>query len=238
MDSEFLDQFRGGLTADEPCPYLPDRSWRSLIVDAGPLFSRPVHEFFLEQGFRRMGQFVYRPVCVACRECRPLRIDVTRFQPNRSQRRTSTRNSDVRVEIVEAEYNDERRDLLARYLDARHEGPMTAQEGPMRQFMYDTPGDTVVMDYRIDGRLVGSGIVDILESVVSSIYFFFEPEESRRSLGIYSMLCEIELARHSGRRWFHPGFYISQCAAMNYKSLFRPCEVLGDDGVWRALPER
>jgi hypothetical protein len=30
------------------------------------------------------------------------------------------------------------------------------------------------------------------------------------------------------------GYWVRDCAAMNYKSDFRPCELLGPDGVWRA----
>lgn len=233
MEQDIFDHFRGGVTAEDACPYLPGRRWRNLILDAGELFTPPVHEYLLNQGFRRMGNFVYRPTCDGCIECRPLRVSVASFQPSRGQRRVQKRNDDIELSMTPAAYTEEKRELLARYLEARHDGPMTADEPSMREFMYASPGTTLCMDYRLDGRLVGSGVVDLLPDVVSSIYFFFDPDLARRSLGTFSMLQEIELARSLGRRFFHPGFFISSCAAMSYKSFFKPCEYLHADGDWR-----
>lgn len=232
---DIIEQIRGGVTDDEPCPYLAGKSWKNLILDVGPVFSPAIHEYFLDNGFRRMGRFIYRPMCDGCAECRPLRVDVEEFRPSRAQRRALAKNGDVTVEFVEAEYTEEKRELLERYLAARHTGPMVAEEESMREYMYDTPGHTVCMDYRLDGRLVGSGLVDLLPRIVSSIYFFFDPELERRSLGIYSMLKEIECARDRGARWFHPGFYIRDLSAMRYKAEFRPAEIFTTLNVWQPL---
>ena len=126
-----------------------------------------------------------------------------------------------------------KRSLLERYLQTRHEGPMTAEAAPTKEFMFNTPTDTVGISYRADGRLIGYGIIDETPGIVSSLYFFFDPAESRRSLGTFSMMFEIEHARETGRRWYHPGFHVSGCAAMAYKHRFRPCQILDADGVWQ-----
>jgi leucyl-tRNA---protein transferase len=230
---DIIDQFKSGITEDESCPYLPKQRWRSLILCTGPLLSMPDHEDLLNQSFRRMGRMLYRPVCDDCRECRPLRIDVERFAPSKSQRRAWNKNRDVEIQIAPAAYTDEKRDLLRRYLEARHSGPMIADETSMRASMYDSPGSTYCVDYRVHGRLIGSGIIDLLPRVVSSIYFFFDPSEARRSLGVFSMMAEIYFARSHGRPWFHPGFYVRGCDAMAYKSTFKPCEYLDVHGEWR-----
>jgi arginine-tRNA-protein transferase len=42
--------------------------------------------------------------------------------------------------------------------------------------------------YWLDGKLIAVGVVDILPSCVSSVYFFYDPEYSYLSLGTYAAL--------------------------------------------------
>ena len=42
--------------------------------------------------------------------------------------------------------------------------------------------------YRLDGRLVAVGVVDILPSGLSSVYLFYDPDEKLLSLGMYVQL--------------------------------------------------
>ncbi len=49
--------------------------------------------------------------------------------------------------------------------------------------------------YRIDGKLVGISVVDILPLCVSSVYFIWDPEYAWASLGKISALREVALAR-------------------------------------------
>jgi len=44
---------------------------------------------------------------------------------------------------------------------------------------------------RSSGKLIAVGVVDILPSCLSSVYFFYDPELSRQSLGVVSALYEI-----------------------------------------------
>lgn len=238
-DLPFSAEIRGGVTDEDACPYLPGRMWRNFLLDAGGEFDDRLHQFLLDRGFRRMGRYLYRPVCEDCRECRPLRIDVHRFSASKSQRRAVRRNADLDVTVEpEALYDSEKRDLLHRYLEVRHEGPMTADEGSMREFMFNSPGGTAGVSFRSgDGRLIGYGILDLTEDIVSSLYFFFDPDEGKRSLGVFSTVWEIEYARDTGRTWYHPGFYVRECAAMNYKADFGPCEILDPDVGWRPFTE-
>ena len=46
--------------------------------------------------------------------------------------------------------------------------------------------------YRIDGKLIAVGVIDILPYCLSSVYFFYDPDYSFLSLGTYSALKEIE----------------------------------------------
>lgn len=48
--------------------------------------------------------------------------------------------------------------------------------------------------FSIDSKIVGVSTIDILPDYISSCYFFYSPEHSNLSLGIFSAMIEIELA--------------------------------------------
>lgn len=215
------------------CPYLPGRVSlsRGFFCASVP---GSIYHAFMNAGFRRSGSFIYQPACPTCRECRPIRVPVEGFAPSKSQRRCARRNADLTLEISKPEPTREKHDLYARYLAGRHDGAMSAAWDDFKTFLYDSPADTVETTYRdAGGRLLAVGICDLCSESLSSVYFYFDPAEARRGLGIFGVLREIEIARRLVIPHYYPGYYISGCAAMEYKALFRPCEILGTDGVWR-----
>ena len=68
---------------------------------------------------------------------------------------------------------------------------------------------------------------------LSAIYFFYDPEERDRSLGIYNVLCVIEEARRRGLPCAYLGYYVEGSEGMTYKTRFIPNQLRGADGEWR-----
>ena len=83
-----------------------------------------------------------------------------------------------------------------------------------------------------EGRLLATGYADFLPGGISSVYFAFEPDQARRSLGTWSVLREAALARESGRRDHYLGFWVPGAAKMDYKANFAPFEV-ARHGHWQ-----
>ncbi|KAL6079620.1 arginyltransferase, variant 2 [Balamuthia mandrillaris] len=54
---------------------------------------------------------------------------------------------------------------------------------------------TVHQHYRIDGKLVAVGVLDVLPHSLVSVYFFHDPSYASLSLGVFSALKEIELTQ-------------------------------------------
>jgi leucyl-tRNA---protein transferase len=215
------------------CPYLPERqaTLRAFGIRRMP---GEVYHQFLDAGFRRTGHVVYQPVCRGCRACVPIRVPVAEFSPNKSLRRCRRRNGDVRVEIAAASMSDEKLDLYRRYRAGRHEGTGDDTADSLRDFLYCSPADAIEFTYRDGaGKLLGVGICDVCALSLSSVYYFFDPGESRRGLGNFGALVEIDYARTKEIPHWYLGYWVKGCRAMEYKANFRPHELLHPDGVWR-----
>ena len=223
----------GGYIHRGDCVYLPGREW-ALRMAPAPRSDRRYQEL-LDEHHRRSGWVVYRPVCADCVACQPIRVPVARFRPSRSQRRVLRRNEDLRVELGAPEATVEKLDLHNRFVAERfNKGESAFKDLSSYEEVFGaSPITTREMRFRLKGRLVGLGLIDVLPNLVSSVYFYFDPSESQRSLGTFSALQEIELARETSREFVYFGYYIADCQEMNYKSRFKPCEVLGPDGTWR-----
>ena len=217
------------------CPYLPGREAITRAVAARVIDPDIYHEF-MNAGFRRSGTMLYQPVCVGCRECRQLRVPTTTFAPTKSQRRSIRRNADVIVQVGDPIATDEKFDLYAKYCARWHKHAEPETREGFERFLYQSPVESIEFTYRVGDRLMAVGICDLCEQSLSSVYFYFDPDEAGRSLGTFGVLCEIDFARkHSIPHWY-AGFWIRDCPAMSYKANFGPAEVLGMDGAWRPLP--
>ena len=82
------------------------------------------------------------------------------------------------------------------------------------------------MLYVREGRLVGVGLVDVLDQGVSSIYFYHDPQWRDAGPGTFSILQELEFCRRTGRPYLYLGYWIAECPSMAYKANFGPHELL------------
>jgi leucyl-tRNA---protein transferase len=74
-------------------------------------------------------------------------------------------------------------------------------------------------------------VTDRQPNGLSAIYTFFEPALPRRSLGVFSVLQQIEHCRRSGLSHLYLGYWIRDAQKMRYKADYRPIELLVD-GRW------
>lgn len=218
----------------EPCPYLPGRTARMpLRLQLRPLAPATFDEL-LAQGDRRVGQMLYRTACGACAACEPIRLPVADFVPTRSQRRALHKNRDVVVEAGPATYSAEK---LALYNRHKRERGLSHSDEPMTRASYEgwflaTCVSTVEMRYSVNGRLIGVGILDLGERDASSVYFYFDPDEAPRSLGVFSALMELAWLRSRGGRYLYLGLWVEDCRHLYYKASYAPHE-RRIDGEWR-----
>ena len=69
------------------------------------------------------------------------------------------------------------------------------------------------------------------------IYFYFDPDEEKRSLGTFSVMMEVAWLRSQGGRFHYLGLYVQDCRHLVYKANYFPHERL-IDGNWQPFAGR
>jgi len=213
-----------------PCPYLEDREFvQEYFFGAGADADETAS--LLEAGWRHFGSFFFRPRCVGCQACEPLRVDVRNLTPTASQRRVWNKNSDVEFKSVPSIYQPEYYAVYEEHSRLRFGKDSDEQDFQSTFFERAVPG--FLTEYRVKGQLAALGFCDLSAVGLSSVYFVFRDEFADRSLGIFSVLKECELARQQGLAWYFLGFHVRGNATMAYKGRFHPRQILDwNTGKW------
>lgn len=224
------------LTAQYDCSYLPGRQARSQVATPAHLIDTAAYSQLIRAGFRRSGQFTYRPLCERCRECVPVRVKVDGFVPSRSQRRCLARNRRLDARFLPLDYHESHFALYRKYQASRHAGGGMDQDGSEQytQFLLSSNVDSVLVEFRDRNDLVMVSVIDQIEDGLSSVYTFFDPEREKDSLGTYGVLWQIELAKRLELPYVYLGYWIAGSRKMAYKQQYRPLEGLVD-GRWQLL---
>jgi len=230
------------VTAASPCPYLPGQLERKGFTHLTQDNPDALHDQLSRAGFRRSQSVAYRPACPTCNACRSVRVDAAHFKASKNQRRILRANEDVVRAPVEAKATREHFRLLKHYLTTRHDGGGMSEMG-FREFsamVNDSPVQTLLFEYRLgheaDAPLVAVSLTDVVRDGFSMVYTFFDPRQTRRSLGTYMILDHILHAEELGLPHTYLGYWIKDSAKMDYKRRFTPLEVL-DGSQWRRLED-
>jgi arginine-tRNA-protein transferase len=227
-DDERIEFF---LTPPHPCSYLDRADAQTLFVDPRRIISSDLYQTLSDSGFRRSGGHLYRPHCSSCSACVPTRVPASSFSPSRSQRRILKRNKDLRVEVEEAQFSKRYYNLYERYINQRHtDGDMyPASEDQFRSFLLSEWSSSIFVSIYEGERLLSVGVTDQLGNGLSAIYTFFEPSETRRSLGVLSVIKQIELCQERELPFLYLGYWIKESVKMNYKTNYRPTQLFVND---------
>jgi len=226
------------VTATSPCPYLEGRQEKKIFTFLGGDRAPEINSALSQRGFRRSQNIAYLPACDGCNACRPVRVRVNRFEEKR-WRRTLNRNNDLVRRMRPAKVSSEQFSMLRGYLDHRHEGggmdDMTVLD--YQQMVEQTPVDTFILEYRnADDQLIACALSDRLEDGLSMVYSFFEPDESKRSLGSFMIADHVRLATEWGLPYVYLGYWVDGSAKMDYKRRFKPIETLTREG-WQVMKD-
>ncbi|WP_309715108.1 arginyltransferase [Armatimonas sp.] len=223
------------LTGPDECHYLPERqaTMENLVVAQ---LSPEEYEQKMNEGWRKFGPVLFRPICDGCRECRPIRILAAEFSPSRSQRRALAKNADLEVRHARPTVDVARLALYNRYHTAQEVAkgwPEVEKSAEDYAFSFvHNPLPAVEISVWEEGVLRAVVLTDITPNTVSGVYHYYEPECEGRSIGTFAMLQTIALARLLEKPWAYFGYWVAACPSLSYKSKFNPCEIINPQGQW------
>jgi len=223
-------------TREHDCSYLDDRQSRTLFLDPDLDFSLDLYEELSQAGFRRSGKHLFRPDCKTCQACISARVPIQAFQAKKAQQRIFKKNRDITISVQPCVFRQADYDLFERYIAQRHsDGEMyPASEATYTDFLAINNAFSCQLHFTLDEQLVAVAVTDRLHSGLSALYTFFDPDLDKRSLGVFSILSQIALAKQWGLPYLYLGYWVPGCRKMQYKTQYQPTELL-IDGQWQAI---
>jgi arginyl-tRNA--protein-N-Asp/Glu arginylyltransferase len=224
-----------------PCPYLPAQVERKLFTrleGEDPAVDAAINGALCRAGFRRSHDVIYRPACSNCNACIPVRVPVRLFDASASQRRVAARNLGLVWERADPAPTSELFALFSNYQLGRH-GDSDMARMTLRDFaamLEEGRADTHLYllrdatEQKADWTLVGCMIADHVGDGLSAVYSFFDPTQSRRSLGTHLILSLINEARAQDWPFVYLGYWVAASRKMAYKVKYRPLQFLGPNG--------
>ena len=154
----------------------------------------------------------------------PLRIRLTAFAPSKSQRRVWRKNVDLVTTVGPAVVTDDLREMFERHKARFDENVPDDLSNFLGLAPEKGPCDTWVLRCLCEGRTIAASFFDLGQCGMSSIYGIFDPEFSDRSLGIFTMLWEMEFGRQRGLEFYYPGYATVEPSRYDYKKQFAATE--------------
>ncbi|MBH0035157.1 arginyltransferase [Pseudoalteromonas sp. NZS71_1] len=225
---------RVGLTQEFDCSYLPNRQEQLLVILDPSCYSTDKFESLLGLGFRRSGNQIYRPHCPICSACSSLRVLAQDFMPSKSQKRKLNKAKTQ----FEVKYSTQERPeyypLYSKYITMRHQdGSMYPPEKEQFQsFLLCSWLKITFIELWHQDTLVAVAVTDCMNSAISAIYTFFDPDFEHYSLGSVMILEQLKFAKEQNKQYVYLGYQIDECDKMKYKTQFLPAQKqLNDEWV-------
>ena len=223
------------MTKETKCPYIENNSEKRLVTD---LNNNPIlfDELSLS-GFRRIENWMYRPSCSHCAECKSYRVNIKKFSLTKSLKRIKKNNSEVSTFLKNNSASEEYYDLFSSYQHKRHAGSsmssMTFDD--FKSMIETSPINTQVYEFRNkEKKLLGLMLFDYQIDGLSAVYSFYDIKFKKNGLGNFMILELIELAKKLNLNYVYLGYYIKNASRMNYKLKFKEGE-LYTDGKWTKI---
>lgn len=162
----------------------------------------------------------------------PLRIRLADFSLSKGQRRVLKKNSDVQTLIRPIEITEEKEILFEQHKYRFNRGIPNSIYDFLSFAPAEVPGEAFEVSVYQKDQLIAASFFDVGARSVSGIYAMFDQQESARSLGIFTMLLEIEYARKNGKAFYYQGYCYEGSSFYDYKKRFSATEKFDWKGNW------
>jgi arginine-tRNA-protein transferase len=211
---------------EDSCSYLSNKLSKTeykLVENC----SRKELSEFLEHGYRRFGKILFRPICKDCCECQSIKIDIANFSFTKSKRRIIKKASHIKTHIQKPLLSQEHLNLYEKYHlfmkeKKEWEYKKTTFSHYYNSFVEGANDYAYEILYLDEEKLIGVDLIDIVDNALSSIYFYYDPDYSKYSLGKLSMYNQILIAKENNLKWVYLGYYVKECPSLSYKAEYKP----------------
>lgn len=226
------------LSEIDNCPYIQgEKEQHEFFFTA--LLEDVELDYLLNKGWRKFGQFVFRPVCPNCQKCIPLRVDLKKFKLSKNQTKFIKRSKGNGLDIKFSPLIFRRRHFQIYYDHGRHrfrdsiDGTIINNEDLFKDTFYRFTGTQVLSEVFLDGKVIAFGILEQSNDGLSSVYFCYDPKFEKLGLGHYGALNEILYAKELGLSYYYLGYWIEENSFMKYKARYAPHELYDwNKGTW------
>jgi arginyl-tRNA--protein-N-Asp/Glu arginylyltransferase len=215
-------------------PFLPSEIFYRAAINRSaisPMFAEKHHpeqlspedlDNYLSKGWYRMGQTIFTTHFLSfdARFYSAIwaRLPLESYEFSKSLRKIMRRNSaHFRTYVAPGSLTLKKEALYQKYR-AGFPGILAAS---LRDSLLDGGKHNIYNTYEItvyDGRkLVACSYFDLGVTSAASILGFYDPEYSAYSLGLYTMLAEINYCMQQGMSWFYPGYVVPGYHRFDYK---------------------
>ncbi|MFN8282531.1 MAG: hypothetical protein U0U67_04915 [Chitinophagales bacterium] len=177
---------------------------------------------FLADGYFRTGNYLLRTRVLYYEKdilnTLHIRIDLANHRvPKRLQKKINRNNLIFTHTIQPFKITEEKERLYQ-----LHRKRFSGNNSPtLSAFMYDNYNKEIFNTFEIniyhEQNLIGYCIFDVGNNSMASILGIYHPDFSKYSIGIYSMVLELEYAKTYGLKYYYPGYVAYEPSKFNYK---------------------
>lgn len=148
----------------------------------------------------------------------PVRVNVSSFRLSKSQRRIYRKNRDLDLKIQPVQIDETRERLFELHKTRFKTNPPSSLDVFLGgKIMPGFVCEMLEFSLWFNDKLIAASYLDIGSKATSSVYAMFDPAFSRRSLGIYTMLLEIEFSKNNGFNYYYHGYASLEPSVYDYK---------------------
>jgi len=216
------------------CSYIDKMDAQSLVVTPYKSINQSIFQDLIEKGFRRSGQYIYKPNCKSCTACIPIRLPVQKFLFSKTQKRIYKKHGYFKVREAPLAFKQKHFDLYLKYQNKRHNFINNDQNNldDYNDFLIKSNVKSKFIEFWDGDLLKIVSIVDIVSDGISAVYTFYDPDDEKVSYGTYSIIWLINWCKAQQLKYLYLGYWIGECDKMKYKTNFKPYE-LYIKGYWQ-----
>jgi len=234
IEKKVLKEVQFYVTTNYSCGYIKGQEAQSIVATPYKNVNSKNFKSLISQGFRRSGQYVYKPNCKNCSACIPIRLLASNFIASRSQKRLKKYLNKLSVELLPLNFNEEHYNLYVNYQNKRHRNNDKSEDdvADYNDFLINSNVNSKLVEFRLNDQLKMITIIDIIDDGISAVYTFYDCSDQKLSLGTMSIIWLLGLCKKENLPFLYLGYWIHESQKMKYKTNFKPYELM-IKGVWQ-----